>query len=196
MDEPSSPTRTANRLLAFAHTRPWHGWANRITLLRALLVMMIAATLPFPEFMASQSISLASLAFVALLLDGLDGWVARRTGMISAFGARFDMEVDAIFILVLCAVLMVLDKVGAWVLAIGAMRYVFIIAGWHWDWLRAELPDSRRRKAICVWQVTTLLICLLPIVGHAQASLLSGMALLLLSASFAMDVRWLRGNAD
>ena len=28
-------------------------------------------------------------------LDGLDGWLARRTGMTSEFGARFDMETDA-----------------------------------------------------------------------------------------------------
>ena len=36
-----------------------------------------------------------------LALDGLDGWAARRQGLVSAFGARFDMEVDALLILAL-----------------------------------------------------------------------------------------------
>ena len=40
------------------------------------------------------------LASVALILDGVDGKVARRTRNASAFGARFDMEVDAFLILV------------------------------------------------------------------------------------------------
>ena len=45
--------------------------------------------------------SLLGLSAVALALDGVDGWWARRTGTCSAFGARFDMEVDAFLILVL-----------------------------------------------------------------------------------------------
>jgi phosphatidylglycerophosphate synthase len=36
-----------------------------------------------------------------LALDGLDGWLARRFGLASAYGARFDMEVDGFLILVL-----------------------------------------------------------------------------------------------
>ena len=35
------------------------------------------------------------------LLDLVDGWVARRTGTASPFGARFDLETDAALILVL-----------------------------------------------------------------------------------------------
>ena len=45
--------------------------------------------------------TLVVLAAVALVLDGVDGQVARRTGTVSALGARFDMEVDAFLMLVL-----------------------------------------------------------------------------------------------
>ncbi|GAA4940924.1 hypothetical protein GCM10023238_03240 [Streptomyces heliomycini] len=41
------------------------------------------------------------LTAVALILDGVDGKVARRTGTSTPLGARFDMEVDAFLILVL-----------------------------------------------------------------------------------------------
>ena len=71
--------------------------------------------------------ALVGLAVVALVLDGVDGWVARRTGTVSALGARFDMEVDAFLILVLSVY--VAGSVGPWVLAIGAARYAFWAAG-------------------------------------------------------------------
>ena len=63
-----------------------------------------------------------TLAGVALVLDAVDGNVARRTATASAFGARFDMEVDAFIILTLSV--FVAPAYGAWVLTIGAMRYV------------------------------------------------------------------------
>ena len=39
--------------------------------------------------------------------------------MASAFGARFDMETDALLLLVLAALAWQFDKAGAWVLASG-----------------------------------------------------------------------------
>ena len=46
-------------------------------------------------------VTLITLATVALILDAVDGQVARRTATASPLGARFDMEVDAFLILVL-----------------------------------------------------------------------------------------------
>lgn len=178
-------------LWAWPPARRWLGWANRVTLLRGMLVAVIAGAVIFPDFMAHHATSMAILAVLALGLDGLDGWVARLTRSASAFGARFDMEVDAFFILVLCAALVAVDKVGIWVLAIGAMRYVFVVAGYVRPWLSQALPHSRRRKVVCVWQVATLLVGLLPMVSAGQASSLSAVALCLLSLSFGLDVRWL-----
>lgn len=170
----------------------WLGWANRITLLRGMLVAFLAGALLFPAFMASQAPVMAGLALAALLLDGVDGFVARATRSMSRFGAHFDMELDAFFILVLSASLIALDKVGAWVLAIGLMRYAFVLAGRLWPWLRRSLPDSRRRKLICVWQVVTLLVGLLPLVPAWTTAGLAALALGLLSYSFGVDVVWLR----
>ena len=58
------------------------------------------------------------------------------------------MEVDAFLILVLSVY--VARSTGAWVLAIGAARYVFVAAGWLLPWLRgiaaaALLVQGRRR---------------------------------------------------
>lgn len=169
------------------------GAANRVTLARAVLVALLAGALAAPAWARGQAPLVAALAALALLLDGVDGWVARRLRCESAFGARFDMEVDAFLILVLCAHLLVLGKAAAWVLAIGAMRYVFAGAMLWWPWLDRPLPPSTRRKGVCVWQVASLLSCLLPFVAGALATALLALALALLVWSFAVDVRWLHG---
>ena len=93
------------------------------------------------------------LACAATALDGVDGWLARRSGMSSAFGARFDMEVDALLILALSVLAWHHGKAGAWVLLSGLLRYVFLAAGWTWPRMQRPLPASRRRQAVCVIQV-------------------------------------------
>ena len=168
------------------------GVANRITLGRALLVAVLAGAVAGFPALAPHTGLLALLALLALALDGVDGWAARRWQCESAFGARFDMELDAFLILVLCALLWVLDKAGLWVFAIGAMRYLFVLAMRPWPWLAALLPPSLRRKSVCVWQVGSLLLCLLPGVRGSFALVLLGTALALLVWSFALDVRWLQ----
>lgn len=168
------------------------GAANRVTLLRGGLIALIAGTLVVPQALAEHVDVVAALALAALVLDGVDGWVARRTGSASAFGARFDMELDAFLILVLCLCLMTIGKVGAWVVAIGALRYVFVLAMRVLPWLARPLPDSLRRKLVCVWQVASLLASLSSWVQPELAHMLLGVALLLLIVSFGIDIVWLR----
>src|SRR5439155_17583642 len=96
---------------------------------------------------------LVSLAALALALDPVDGWVARRTRT-TALGARFDGETDAFLILVLSVY--VARSAGAWVLAIGAARYAFLVAGWLLPWMRAELPPRYWRKVVAATQGVAL----------------------------------------
>ncbi|MFM7275691.1 MAG: CDP-alcohol phosphatidyltransferase family protein, partial [Gammaproteobacteria bacterium] len=165
------------------------------TLARAGLVSLIAAALVDPAWLAGVAHGLVGVATLALLADGLDGWVARRTGTQSDFGARFDMELDAFLILVLACCVLAMGKAGAWVLAIAAMRYLFVAAMWPWPWLAAPLPESRRRKAVCVWQVAGLVLALSPWVSLQLAAAVLASALALLAWSFALDVRWLYRRA-
>ncbi|WP_417548651.1 CDP-alcohol phosphatidyltransferase family protein [Marinobacter segnicrescens] len=167
------------------------GPADRVTLVRAVLVLFLASLAGTPVLLQTLAWPYALLCLLALIMDGADGYVARRTGTASPFGASFDMELDAFFILVLCVALMVLGKAGPWVLVIGLMRYGFVMAGMLWTWLNEPLPESFRRKTICVWQLITLMVALLPPVPDwfAHATLI--MALVLLAASFALDIRYL-----
>ncbi|WP_204352656.1 CDP-alcohol phosphatidyltransferase family protein [Salinicola halophilus] len=179
-------------LWALPAARGGLGWANRVTLLRATFIAVVAGLVVYPDFVQRHAEGVASLALLSLLLDGIDGWVARRTGSASAFGARFDMELDAFFIIVLCAALIALDKVGGWVIVLGLARYLFVFAGMYWPWLHRELPPSLFRKTACVWQVSTLLACLLPFISASWASLFCLVAAVLLGVSFGRDIVWLR----
>jgi phosphatidylglycerophosphate synthase len=166
------------------------GLANQVTLLRAGLVCLIAGALAGGA-PALLGWSLVALIAAALSLDAVDGWLARRFGAASGFGARFDLEIDALLILILAVLVWQSGRIGAWVLAIGLLRYAFVLAGWLIPSLRRSLPPSRRRQAVCVQQGVTLLLCLLPPVGPTLASVSAGVALLALLVSFAVDIIYL-----
>jgi len=167
------------------------GPANRVTFLRAALVVPLAALVFHPAQQDAAILALMAVAGLALLLDGLDGALARRSGRVTAFGARFDMELDALLIMVLAILVWQTEKTGAWVLLIGLMRYAFVGAGWYWRWLEGTLPPSRRRQALCVVQSVALLIALAPPMPAAGAVTAALGALALLVYSFAVDIFWL-----
>jgi phosphatidylglycerophosphate synthase len=171
------------------------GPADRVTLARAVLAFGVAGLataaavdgLEAPAARAGGVGLLVWLASLALVLDAVDGWVARRTGTVSAFGARFDLEVDAFLIAVLSV--HVAREVGWWVAVIGAARYMLLVAHQLVPWLRIELPPSRWRKAVAAYQgiaLTAAAAHVLPAEG-AAGLLLAG--LLALAVSFGTEVQ-------
>jgi phosphatidylglycerophosphate synthase len=165
------------------------GPADRVTLARGVLVGAVTALVADTGFTAVPVVTVVSLAACALVLDGVDGWVARRTGTASALGARFDMEVDAFLILVLS--LPVALSVGPWVLAIGAARYLFVAAGWWLPWMRAALPARYWRKPVAAIQGIALVLAVADLLPRLGTVLVLVTALGLLSESFGRDVWWL-----
>ena len=166
------------------------GAANQITTLRAMLVALVGALVgePVAPSVASAAVG-ASVA--ATLLDGVDGWLARRDHTASRFGARFDMEIDALLILALSVLAWRHDKAGEWVVISGLLRYGFVAAGEAAPWLRATLPASRRRQSICVIQIAALTLIMLPAVRPPASTWIAAGALVLLSCSFLIDIVWL-----
>jgi phosphatidylglycerophosphate synthase len=167
------------------------GVANTVTLSRIVVICLLAALMGTAAPDEDCLWLIAALGTVSLALDGVDGWVARRSGLASRFGARFDMEADAFFVLVLSVLAWQWDKVGIWVLLIGAMRYLYVLAGAAWPWLRGAVPDSFARKVVCVIQILVLIASLLPVVPPRLAAALAAAALAALLWSFGRDVVWL-----
>ncbi|GAA3747751.1 CDP-alcohol phosphatidyltransferase family protein [Salinactinospora qingdaonensis] len=177
------------------------GWslgpADRVTLARAVLVggvtALVAEALATDGGAQSAPVAiLVVLAVTALALDGVDGYVARRTGTVSALGARFDMEVDAFLILVLSV--FVAGSLGAWVLAIGVMRYAFAAAARGLPWLRTTLPPSMARKTVAAVQGVVLTVAAAGVLAQWLAMTVVALALAALVWSFGRDVGWLWRN--
>ena len=162
--------------------------ADWVTLTRGTLAGGVAALVADSFVQPVQVRALVSLAALALLLDAVDGWVARRTRT-AALGARFDGEVDAFLILVLSVY--VARSAGAWVLAIGAARYVFWAAEWPLPWMRAQLPPRYWRKVVAAAQGTVLTIAASAVLPPALTGAALIGALALLAESFGRDVWWL-----
>ena len=170
------------------------GPANRVTLGRATFVLPVAALTLQPAILTAAGYWwIIGVSTIAMVLDGVDGWVARRSGASSTFGARFDMELDTFLMLMLSVLIWQSEKVGSWVLIIGAPRHLFVVAGWVWPALQSKLPPSTRRKSACVVQGVALLICLGPIVPPTLAAWVAAGGLATLVYSFAVDIAWLVG---
>ena len=126
--------------------------ANLVTLSRLLLVfavVVIAYQRPL-GWLQLANVPLLVLAFAG---DGLDGWLARRRGEASRFGALFDIAADRIAELTLWVVLADLDLIPVWV------PLVFIGRGVLVDTLRtsdaaARGKDNFSRQCIGINMIT------------------------------------------
>ena len=132
------------------------GAANTVTLARSALVGGITALVFSAVGQHTDAPLIVTLAGIALALDAVDGLVARRTGTATAVGARFDGEVDAFLILVLSVD--VSRTSGAWVLMIGAARYLFVGARRILPWMRAPLPPRYWCKVVAAVQGVVLTV--------------------------------------
>ena len=170
------------------------GPASWLTLARATLAVGVAA-LTADSFTRDTPVALlVTLAAVALALDAVDGWLARRTGTATALGARFDGEVDAFLILALSVY--VAPAVGAWVLAIGAARYLFGAGEWLLPWMRAPLPPRRWRRIVAAAQGIVLTVTAAEVLPLALMQALLVAALAALAASVGECVWWLWRHRD
>lgn len=180
------------RRVAAFHPHPRFGLANTLTLLRLIAACLLAGFAA--EAIAGTPVNdatawvLFTLSAGALVLDGVDGYVARRLGLTSTFGARFDMEVDALLILVLSVMALALGKAGVWVLLSGLLRYGYVAAGAVWPVLTRPLPPALRRKVIAVIQGGTLAALLMPVMQPPASVIAAACALLLLTYSFGIDI--------
>jgi phosphatidylglycerophosphate synthase len=158
------------------------GAANAITALRLLLTLSLGwlglRTLEAP---------VALLVLAIFALDGLDGWLARRSGQASDFGARFDMECDALLVLV-CALLLYLHgRLGAFVLVAGALRYAYVLVLAVLPQGGREAPRSRLGRYVFAVLMLSFIASLALLPGHRWLAL---GAVLLLCVSFARSMYW------
>jgi len=132
------------------------GAANAVTAVRVgLLGLLLPAASVHPAV-------LIALSLLILVLDGLDGRLARRHALSSEFGAFFDKESDALFLLLLCGLAAFQGPLPTWILGAGLLRYGFVVVVFL-------LPTPQNREARSTWaryvygcMVGALLLSFLP----------------------------------
>ncbi len=168
------------------------GPANVATAARSTLVGLITALVATSLTEPISVPLLIGLTVPALVLDAVDGWLARRTRTPTELGARFDMEVDAFLIFVLSV--LVSQQLGGWVLLLGLMRYAYVAAGWLMPWLRTAVPPRHWRKVVAAFAGIALTAAAsgsLPLWADGVVTLV---ALALLIESFGRDIVWQFGT--
>lgn len=133
--------------------------ANLVTLSRGLLILPILALL-----LAGWRWSALGLYGVAAATDLVDGWLARRSGRASAFGATLDAAVDNLFSIAILAFL-ILDLPGLPTRHPLALNVLF---GGPILYLAISWLLSRRVLMFHFWSAkvgAVLLFCLWPLVA-------------------------------
>lgn len=162
------------------------GWANRVTTVRFALALLLGA---FGA--ATPGWALAAALGVAATLDVADGFIARRYGLSSVFGAAFDIETDALLTLIAEAQLWQRGRAGAWILIPGLLRYGYVLALAIVPATAGHVRSSRFARRAFVVLLVGLVAALLSDGG--AATVLAAIGTVAVAISFARSFRWSYG---
>lgn len=157
--------------------------ADLITAFRLLIAVFILFITPL------NLISYSAIFFIIIFaeaLDGLDGKIARKTGTTS-FGAIWDMETDAFFILILSYISVFYLNYPWWIIGLGLMRFLFYFIYYSLKPVNIHFPKSLSMfsKTICV--STVLLLALFWVIPLESGIVLGLIILFLLTVSFLWE---------
>jgi CDP-diacylglycerol---glycerol-3-phosphate 3-phosphatidyltransferase len=133
---------------------------NQLTILRLVLTVPFVAALSL-QFPGAKFLALG-LFVAGSVTDCADGYVARKFNQITDFGKLMDPLVDKIMTMSAFVCLVSLGSIPAWAVVIILSRE-FLITGLRM--IAASrgkvLPAERLGKLKMVWQIVTILYCLL-----------------------------------
>lgn len=160
--------------------------ANGLTVVRLVLVPLFVIALFVAEGTDPLWRYLATAVFaVAALTDRIDGWVARRYGLVTDFGKMVDPIADKALIGAALVELSVLGELPWWVTAVIAARELGVTALRFWVLRHGVIPASRGGKAKTLAQVVAIGGYLLPLPDELDPArwVLMGVALVLTVAT-------------
>ena len=164
------------------------GPANWVTSLRLVGIVLI-------PWIMDKMCPLCITAYIlgVLAIDGLDGYLARKTGTVSYFGAIYDRESDAFYVWLMSSILFWTDKAGPWVLLIGILRYLYVLTLIFVK--EPEQPEVRTRRAQVIAAILMIGLGLSFIIPPPYLQLMLGMLLALVLYSFGRSF-WIMINHE
>jgi cardiolipin synthase (CMP-forming) len=127
-----------------------------LTWLRILLIPVFVAVYYLPEAWlgpAAKNWTAMTVFAVAALTDWLDGWLARRWGETSAFGAFLDPVADKLMVAAALILLVQLGRAEAWLAIIIIGREITISALREW---MAQLGQTKSIAVAFIGKVKTV----------------------------------------
>ncbi len=170
----------ASHFIFLQQYRPFGGWANGITFLR-LCILLISASI----FHLFESLHLFIIFGSIITLDYFDGFIARKKNLQSDFGLYFDMETDALFVLLASFVLYLEGLAPWWVLIPGLLRYINVFV-----YFIFRLPPKKEPKRKYASYIAGFLFfaLLLPFILPQKLSIpILGLASVLVTLSFIVS---------
>lgn len=141
---------------------------NVITVLRILLVIPTGWLL-----LQNRYVEALGLMAIAGASDALDGWMARRFGWMSQFGAAMDPVADKLLVAVTFIIFTLQGHIPIWVAAIVLGRDFVILAGagaYRLFFEPIEFAPTFISKANTAIQIVALLMLMLGLCGFGQVS--------------------------
>ena len=146
------------------------GWAqlwnlpNLLTLLRIVMIPFFWYLLMYDGGENSATRVAATVVFVlAAITDWLDGWLARKQGLVTTFGKIADPLADKALTGVALIGLSVLDELWWWVTILIISREVGVTLIRFGVLKHGVIPASRGGKAKTLFQMVGIVMFLLPI---------------------------------
>ena len=152
---------------------PTFGWGNQLSLLRGLIIGLLAGFLFSPRPAMPLAWTIALLYTAASIADWFDGYVARKTNHVTELGQRLDMEFDGLGVVVVSLLAIGFGQLPLWFLSVALARYLFVL-GIRWR-KRAgrpvyEIPPSVHRRIVAGIMMAMMTVVLWPIVPAAMAT--------------------------
>ena len=143
--------------------------ANLLTLSRLALVPLFVIALFTGDGVDTTWRGIATGLFaIASATDQLDGWVARKYGLITDFGKIADPIADKALTGAALVGLSVLGELGWWVTIVIAVREIGVTLLRFWVIRHGVIPASRGGKAKTMAQIAAIVAYLLPLPAGAD----------------------------
>ena len=145
---------------------------NALTVMRIVLVLPTAIMLWQMQYL--QALVLMALAGAS---DAVDGWLARRWGAVTQFGATLDPIADKLLIAVMVVVFTLQSHLPLWLVLIVLGRDLCIVGGatvYRALFGQLEVAPTRISKANTAAQIVVLLMLLVQLSALGPLSALVG----------------------
>ena len=165
--------------------------ASYITLIRLIITSTVFSSILLTYINDSIHIDnkiIIFMFFISLILDGIDGYFARKLKQETSYGEILDQETDNFLMLALAGSLYLNVGVSIIIFIIPLCRYIFLIFGLFFNWLQKDLPKSFRRKFVCTGVIVIMILSHFEFLSFYLVSLMSIISILILVMSFAYDI--------